>query len=132
MTIKVPNEQVLRDGIAHAELHLSQWHQGAWVHNGLDFQGGKCGTTACLAGHILLAKGHSWEDLSRSDEAILYKAIRALGFDVRDMNYDSEAFRFCRDVFDFTWIDDVGAVGINPDRMKLFKEHITAVTGIEL
>lgn len=129
--IKVPNEQALRDGIAHAELHLSQWHQGGWVQNGLDFEGEECGTTACLAGHILLARGHSWEDLM-SGEGISIKAIRALGFDVRDMDHDSEAFRFYRKIFGFTWVDDVGAVGINPDRMKLFKERITAVTGIEL
>jgi hypothetical protein len=128
VTIKVPNEQALRDGVAHAELHLDQWHQAAWVDRGILFDGELCGTTACLAGHILLAQGVSWRNLQGSGE-IPSRAMRAIGFN--DM-YADDAWFFYKQVFGFTYATDVGPVGINPDRMKLLKERITEVTGIEL
>lgn len=116
--VRVPNEEVLRNGVAHAELHLDRWDQGTWVS--------ACGTTACLAGHILLAQGREWQDMDTF--GIAYQALRALGLEGHDaMAFHFEIFNYTHDVA----LTGAKNVGHTPEAMKFLKQRITDVTGIE-
>jgi hypothetical protein len=141
--IRVPNEQALRDGVANAELDLNQWDQSTWASEGDDET---CGTTACLAGHILLASGMTWGevlDLSERDgRAVPMQAMTVLGFEVPRpegwwdpgpvANFVGRVFGFTIDPnADDDATEEEYAIAFGPDKMKLLKERITEVTGIE-
>jgi hypothetical protein len=150
MTVTVPNEQALRDGVAHAELDLNAWDQRNWIHLEGDYPQDACGTTACLAGHILLSQGMSLEEvdaLRRESGGVPKRALEILGFKVKSVypwNWDEFADRntdkFYKSVF--MWINDhrlpydkkAGSRPLRgtPEAFKYFKEQIASVTGIEL
>jgi len=138
--INVPNPDVLRAGVAHAELHLEQWDQSMWVSD--------CDTTACLAGHILLAQGMTWEEIVAVDSqpggGISKMAIKALGFDTEHpLDWAKNGRSFAGHIFGYiaTGVEKVNDQGedeyetklmaFEPAAMKTFKDHITKVTGIE-
>lgn len=52
--------ELLDDALAHIRAHPEEWDQAEWV----------CGTTACLAGHlVMLGDGATIEDLHRMEGA---------------------------------------------------------------
>jgi hypothetical protein len=136
VTINVPNPEALKAGIAHAQDHLNLWDQNEfltyWDDDGewreLPEEGEPpCGTTACLAGHILLAAGKSWKQISQMD--IPNEALRVLGFEQGRHFGDGDLFD--DRVFLYTH-DDSGLLAKTQEKFDLFKAHVTEVTGIEL
>jgi hypothetical protein len=148
VTINVPNPEVLLAGLAHAELDLNAWDQRNWTYTE------DCGTTACLAGHILLSQGMSQDELSQLNEirgAVPIAALQRLGFSVDvkptgdpwswDGFVSGETGAFHTRVFLYTRDDRLpnefnedlnGPLATHPEAFKYFKERITEVTGIEL
>jgi hypothetical protein len=151
VTINVPNPEVLLAGLAHAELDLNAWDQRTWTDTEV---GEHCGTTACLAGHILLSQGMSQAELSQLNEirgAVPIAALQRLGFSVNvkpssdpwawdgfvsdgTNSFYARVFLHTRDdrlpnEFDE---DPNGPLATHPEAFKYFKERITEVTGIEL
>lgn len=128
--IEVPLPEVMRAGIKHAEEHIEAWNQAAWCDIRDLTEDGQptCGTTACLAGHILLSQGHTWQEIESMN--ISREALKALGwrwnivFELEDAN--------CFEDLVFTTITDGYGDHIAYTREKLdeFKEHITKLTGI--
>jgi hypothetical protein len=146
VTIKVPNEDVLKAGIAHAERDLNTWNQCSWI----DWDD-ECGTTACLAGHIVLAQHGNLREVSvgGGTNHVAQEALRLLGFDVTvqgDRSWDWDRFispdtaSFYSRIFLHTRDIRLGQdaygegypLATHPDAFKYFKEHITEVTGVEL
>lgn len=134
MTINVPNPEALKAGIAHAEEHLNLWNQDEFIRHWDDHgdeldlpDAGEppCGTTSCLAGHILLAQGHSWARIARMD--ISGEALRVLGYE--------ENSGAGEDFFDVVFChthDDSGLLAGTPEKFQLFKAYVTKQTGVEL
>lgn len=138
--VKVPKPDVLKAGIAHAEENLKHWNQLDWFSMGTRFPDEKddCGTTACLAGHILLAQGMSWKEVSRLG-SIRDEALKALGFKRTPIwwgeSWDENAANFDNQVFCYTRVGN-GDFGSDPlayeeSRMNEFKARVTEVTGVE-
>jgi hypothetical protein len=129
--INVPNPDVLRAGIAHAEADIEHWNQNDWVKVGdrlPDEQGG-CGTTACLAGHILLAQGYSWKELATVGD-MSSKALRALGWLRPGVFWEDDAQAFYDYVFCHTKDEGDDILAFTPERMSYFKQWITELTGV--
>lgn len=152
--ITVPNPDVLRAGIAHAEADLKHWNQQNWIGFGLgggvDAAGQPlCGTYACLAGHILLASGRSWAELIdiqrrsmdfgtslQSEPDISDLALEALGFPVPTSWLEEEVeetdrsnFEGCIFEFTYNWPFHE-EVAYTRDALGLLKKRITTFTGI--
>lgn len=108
--IHVPNPDVLRAGIRHIEDNPAEWHQDFWVATAeqRELPKGVCGTAGCLAAHILLAQGRTWDDLldivhgvngqQRSNLADL--ALAELGFGEMRPKYNGG------NVINILWPDD--------------------------
>lgn len=141
--IKVPNEAALRAGVEHAQEYLEEWNQGSWAN--VD-PGSVCGTTACLAGHILMAQGMPFHLLLHLGDqqqgwGVPLLAMNVLGFET-DINpsaddYDSKDAQEFHDLI-FAHVHDARAEGTwgslrtTQEAFDLFKERVTEVTGIEL
>jgi len=157
VTINVPNPEVLKAAFAEMEANLAYWYQGVWYSEpgqlGFDLpQENTCGTTACLAGFIVLASGSTWEQMIGlwvPDEA-----LERLGFtkvlvphDCSDescmvLEWTDDAAEF-REIFykTSTWdmpnVDQVegparDSLGFTRDRFEYFKAYVSEQTGIEL
>jgi hypothetical protein len=130
--IKVPKPEVLKAGVRHIEQHIKNWNQSDWIKVGSAYpdEQGTCGTTACLAGHILLSQGHSWRDLH--EEAIPTEALNALGFNPNGedgrYNFDHEIFCYTHDHSEG---GDENVLAYTPQKLAAFKAWITTVTGVE-
>lgn len=126
--IHIPHPEVLRAGVAHAEADLEHWNQKNWMTMGdrlPDGQGG-CGTTACLAGHIMLSQGKTWEQLYKERWFISEEAAGALGL------YGADHLDFQDEIFYLMWADEnadeyLAETQENLDRLK---QRITEVTGV--
>jgi hypothetical protein len=124
VTIHVPNPEVLRAGIKHAEENLAQWNQGTFVsHAGPRHP---CGSRACLAGHILLAQGFTWEKLL--GVSIPETALEYLGLDPES----DDGRRFDDQIFYMTENDAGNYYGRTPELFAEFKAAVAALTGVEL
>jgi len=158
VTINVPNPEVLKAGIAHAEKHLRFWNQNYFIHFGgeswttplseviaaapVEAPDGKpdCGTSACLAGHILLAQGHSWADLASTD--IPTAALQALGYEATSLECSPDAIEFDDQIFGLIGeevFDDDGddpqyfrVYALTQENFEIFKAEVSRLTGIEL
>lgn len=131
---EVPNEALLRAGVAHAELELEHWNQTMWGPSPY-VPLNECRTKACLAGHILLAQGMTWRallDLDRTG-SVSKTALDLLGFDRNGYVVEgSDVNKFRGQVFGYTYnIKANQSLGYSPGPMKLLKERITETTGIE-
>jgi hypothetical protein len=134
VTIHVPNPEALKAGIAYAEKHLNLWNQDEFIRywdaddEPIDLPDAgdpPCGTTACLAGHILLAQGHSWAQIAWMD--ISGEALRILGYEeISDAGEDFFDTVFCHTH------DDSGLLARTPEKFQLFKAYVTDRTGVEL
>jgi hypothetical protein len=129
-TITVPNPDVLRAGIRHIEDDLAHWDQGDWLRLREVFVYPDepevletCRTTACLAGHILLAQGSTWRQLVKHQVA--GEAMTALGF-----GEGGEADRFFQEIFQMTETADVD-LAFDEEALVVFKARITEVTGVD-
>jgi hypothetical protein len=163
-TIVVPNPDVLRAGIKHVESHLKYWNQVGWIQIGVGGLPGEvpeeetCGTTACLAGHVLLAQGENWPDLLSGRVWIAERAMVALGFNRLEWrcacDWDSRVD--CADVGGDTCTDGFNRLGWDGDGNRFeqifykisrsdggtfeysanafedFRAHVSELTGIEL
>ncbi len=87
--INVPKPEVLRAAFANMRANLAHWNQERWVfqwdgwfalHPSVPPEENICRTTACLAGHIVLANGASWEELLTGTTGIDSLAMEALGY----------------------------------------------------
>lgn len=158
--INVPNPEVLIAGIRHAEEDLEHWNQAYWAQTAWEWDevnlrstaaladdgGPMCGTSACLAGHILLAQGMTWEELLEvqrqweiddvSVVGIAERALDALGFEPDDRVHVTPRDDFSKMVFGFTAVYHgyTGATQLARTRetLELLKDRITEATGIEL
>jgi hypothetical protein len=135
MTINVPNPEALRAGLRHAQDHLKFWDQNEflvyWDADGQEFELPEegeppCGTTACLAGHILLATGMSWKEISRGD--ISSQALHALGY---QFTGDRDAMAFDELIFMHVY-GDTGPLARTQEKFDELKAHVAEVTGVEL
>jgi hypothetical protein len=124
VTIHVPNPEVLRAGIKHAEENLAQWNQGTFV----SFSGAEhpCGSRACLAGHILLAQGLTWEQIL--GVSIPETALEYLGLDPES----DDGRRFDDDIFYMIGSDSGDHYARTPELFAEFKAAVSALTGVEL
>lgn len=132
--VRVPNPEVLKAGMKHVEEHIEHWNQLDWFSPGtrLPDENGGCGTSACLAGHILLAAGHDWKELSNIF-SISAEALDTLGFErgSDDWNaFDYEVFCYTRDDDIEDWEID-NTLAYTPERLATFKQRVTEVTGVE-
>ncbi len=134
--IVVPKPEILKAAVKHIEEHIEHWNQSDWAHLGsrLPDDEGDCGTTACLAGHILLSQGEDWGRLVAMDnESIPGEALDVLGFDRFDPNrsaFDSNIFMHTYDVTADPEEDDF-IIGYTPEKLAKFKAYVTKVTGVE-
>jgi hypothetical protein len=146
VTINVPKPDALRAGMANIQANLSYWSQDVWVTSHPDTpvpQDNHCGTTACLAGHIVLAAGHSWDDIFHMN--IAFEAMKLLGYElVRvprwchgcDQNHmedhwsgDGDEFT---DIFYHMSFGDGLYLEYSQEAFDAFKAYVTEVTGVEL
>lgn len=140
MTISVPRPEVLRAGIEHIQQYLEFWNQGSYVYY-WDNEGWEvsisnagsgtppCGTTACLAGHILLSQGETWENLI-SEGFIADRALDYLGFD-RNKPLGARG-EFVSNVFYLVYDENGSMFGGAQERFDKFKAYVSEVTGVEL
>lgn len=130
--IEVPNPAALRAGVKHIEDHIDMWSQTYWVTfapSDVSQDGNACGTTACLAGHILLAAGYSWNELNELQ--MPGQALDVLGF---DRSFDSQRFDFDSEIFcyihDYSEGGDENVLAYTPEKLAAFKAWVTKVTGV--
>lgn len=155
-------EAILREAVANIEFDPSTWHQDTWIGQDLN---SSCGTTACLAGHIVaIAESRTLPNMSEGGHrldctiithahSIPARALEALGLaEYAEIGVFAEIIpsldgrAFLEEVFYVTDYDpdhnEVGTAnnfcaresekfGQNVHSLKVFKEHLTAVTGVE-
>jgi hypothetical protein len=136
VTINVPNPEVLQAGFANIAANLVYWNQQTWVQQGvIDApQANACGTTACLAGHIVLASGVSWEELWRKD--IAHEAMILLGYaseydDDDCLTYGDDGDEF-NDIFYRMSSESGRNLEYSQEAFDEFKSYVSALTGVEL
>ena len=146
MTIHVPNPEVLQAGFANIAANLSYWNQVTWIQQERFWvpSDNTCGTTACLAGHILLGQGWTWRDLL-NERTIPAKAMMALGYTEIEVPVWCD---FCEENhLETSWSGDGVAFEVIFYRMRdssdeelgytqaafdEFKAYVTQMTGVEL
>jgi hypothetical protein len=136
VTINVPNPEVLQAGFANIQANLSYWNQQSWVQQGIidTPPANTCGTTACLAGHIVLASGVSWEELKGKD--IAHEAMILLGYtseydDDDDLMYGDDGDEF-NDIFYQMRSQSGRSLEYSQEAFDEFKAYVSALTGVEL
>lgn len=138
MTINVPNPEALKAGFANIQANLVYWDQRAWVQVGLFDEvppANTCGTTACLAGHIVLASGVSWKELMGIDVA--ETAMKLLGYtwyedEDGETVYDGDGNEF-NDIF-YRMYSNQHDLPLEYDQQAFddFKAEVSTLTGVEL
>jgi hypothetical protein len=141
--IHVPNVDALRAGFHHVEEHLDQWDQDTYLLG--DIGPGDqpaCGTTACLAGHVLLAAGYPWGYLNRIDMDPRIGGTGGIGGVAMDVlgitdhwdriEWNCEVWNFC--VAQVVMDGDYEFVPLRRSResLDLLKKRVTEVTGVQL
>lgn len=143
MTITVPNPEVLKQAFAAIEANLFAWHQGRWIE--MDWESGElppentCGTTACLAGFIVLGTGKTPLEVEEMREGAADAALEALGFVPAPAacrcceawwTDDAEDFRnlFYRTV---DYVNDRD-MSFTREAFDVFRAEVSELTGIEL
>jgi len=127
-------EAVLRRGMQALEMDLEHWNQSYYVN-----PGASCGTTACLAGQIVANELGMTLDVLANWERYHYlsgKALELLGLSGDDGEEGDDAGSFRELIFYYTHTEDdrseENLLARTPENLKLFKERIAQVTGIEL
>jgi hypothetical protein len=139
VTIHVPNPEVLQAGFASIQANLAFWNQQSWVQQGImdTPQANTCGTTACLAGHIVLAAGFSWDQLKKMNVPLT--AMSLLGYgnaedpdDEEPDYYDGDGNEF-NDIFYRMRSDRSGLnLEYSQEAFDEFKAEVSELTGVEL
>lgn len=141
-------EAILREAIANIEMNLEGWNQQSWVALKFDEGAEVCGTTACLAGHILsVGRQENLMELFNSQFGPELRgkfpetAMRLLGVDPdspEGAHFDSRVFHYTHHKED-GFSDETMSVfnrspvlAGTPENLKYLKERIAEVTGIEL
>ncbi len=132
--INVPNPEVLKAAFAGIQENLDYWSQDTWCGRPKHEppSGNTCGTTACLAGHILLATGTKWEDLRKIH--VSEEALKALGYVWADdvTGWSGDGWQFGEI---FYWITDEETYRdyeYTQEAFDRFRAQVSELTGIEL